>query len=562
MNEREKKLLRILAGVFVAVLGWKVFDSFVAGPLGELDAQISAARTGVEQQQEKKFELDTRKRQIALWEHQSLGPDAGYGRGLYHEWLRNQAEISGWSNLAVDLGQQPSPPAGRPFVPVPITLTAEASLEQVARFLAHFERIDLLHRVKSLALDSPSNEGNPPLKVTLVAEGLCVPSAPRRTTLFATTKLTSRVDGRAESVQVGEARGFPTVTPFQVRIDTEYLTVTAINKDRWIVTRGAAETRRASHDAGAAVEFCPQRRADAPEQVLAAYAAFLKPGPFTKVAESGPMRFRPIARQQATRGSEWTLRPELINWDTAALGTPEFRVDSDAPGGVEVDARGTLRWTPARDAPDGPFQLTLVATASREAAVSVETRFQVSVRDPNSPPKLTPLAEQRAFIGRPLEFAVRATDPDSRSRLSYTMQGGPRGARLDPRSGRFEWTPGSDAPLGEQTVRIRVSDDGSPPLTDEIAVKLQVADDPSELTFFVGYVEQGDDRVALLHDWTTNESRELREGETVDLADVEAEVVSVRRDHIILRVGTERFRLERKQNLRQAAPVKGDRWDR
>ena len=98
----------------------------------------------LEQQQEKKFELDTRKRQIALWEHQSLGPDAAYGRGMYHEWLRSLAEISGWSNLTVDLGQQPSATGGRHYVPVPLTLTAEASLEQVARFLAHFDEEQIL----------------------------------------------------------------------------------------------------------------------------------------------------------------------------------------------------------------------------------------------------------------------------------------------------------------------------------------------------------------------------------------------------------------------------------
>jgi hypothetical protein len=335
--------------------------------------------------------------------------------------------------------------------------------------------------------------------------------------------------------------------------------VTTVDGEQWTVARAASATKSDSHAAGTHVELFPQRAGPAPVEVLSAYAKFLRPGPFNKLADSGATRFRDVRRQDATRGQEFTLRPELLNWDRAALGPPDIRVETDAPGTMTVDERGTLRWRTPRDAGDGPYHVTLTAVATREAALSIETGFDVFVRDPNVAPKITAIPDQRAYVGRKLSYTVKAVDPDAgRGGLTYSLErNSPSGARISSRTGEFEWTPGADTPIGDQTVRVSVEDSGSPPLRDTTEFTVHVSDDPAEFTRLVGYLEQGADRIAVFYDWSTDESLEVKEGQTLNFADVEASVITVAPDHVILQIGEDRFRLAHGQFLRQVTPVKG-----
>lgn len=560
MNEREKTLLRVLLGVVGAFALWFGFGYFISGPLRKLDQQIAAAEAARDLQADKKLNLDIQTKRIEIWRSQSLGPDVNTGKRLYLEWLRSLTELCGWSNVNFDLNVLSGQAGARShFNDVAIKITAEAGLEQLALFLEHFERVDLLHRVRSVSMESPAYEGNPPLKLTLVAEGLCIPGAERRAALFSQTDLAQAVDSRDTQIAVSDPAGFPRMTPFQVRIDKELLKVTAVDGDQWTVERAAAVTKSASHAAGSHVELFPQRSAPAPAEVLSAYAKFLRPGPFNKLADSGATRFRDVRRQDATRGQEFTLRPELLNWDRAALGAADIRVQTNAPGEMTVDERGTLHWRTPRDAGDGPYHVTLTAVATREAALTVETEFDVFVRDPNVPPKLTAIPDQRAYVGRKLAYPIKAVDPDAgRGGLTYSLErNAPTGARINSRTGEFEWTPGADTPIGHLTVRVTVEDSGSPRLSDTLEFSVHVADDPAEFTYLVGYLEQGVDRIAVLYDRSTNQSMNLQEGETLSLADVEASVITVAPDHVILQVGEDRFRLSEGQNLRQVTPVAG-----
>jgi len=560
MNEREKKLFRILLGVLAAVVLWFGFGYFISGPLRELDKQLALAEKARDEEADRKLNLDIQNKRISIWKSQSLGPDVDTGKRLYQEWLRSLAEICGWSKLEVDLAAASGQAGARgSYRDVTIKLTAEASLEQVALFLEHFERVDLLHRVRSLSMDSPAYEGNPPLKLTLVAEGLCVPGAERRTTLFSRTNLAQAIDSRATEITVSDTQGFPTLTPFQVRIEKEFLKVTAVQGDTWTVERAAAVTKSASHAAGSHVEMFPQRIVPAPADVLSAYARFLRPGPFNKLADSGATRFRDVRRQDATRGQEFTMRPEVLNWDRAALGAPDIRVQTDAPGEMTIDERGTLHWRTPRDAGDGPFHVTLTAVASREAALSIETAFDIFVRDPNVAPKLTAIPDQRAWVGRRLAYPIKAVDPDAgQGGLEFSLdRSAPAGARINSRTGEFEWTPGPDTPIGDQSIKVTVNDSGSPALSDSTEFTVHVSDDPAEFTRLVGCIEQGADRIAVFYDWSTDQSLEVKEGQTLNVADVEASVVTVAPDYVILQIGQDRFRLSQGQFLRQVTPVTG-----
>jgi hypothetical protein len=91
----------------------------------------------------------------------------------------------------------------------------------------------------------------------------------------------------------------------------------------------------------------------------------------------------------------------------------------------------------------------------------------------NHPPVLDPVGAKTVFEGELLEFAITASDPDAGDGLIYSADNLPSGAVFDPVSQIFSWTPVFDD-IGDHTVTFKVSDDGSPPLSDSEAVTISV----------------------------------------------------------------------------------------
>lgn len=89
-------------------------------------------------------------------------------------------------------------------------------------------------------------------------------------------------------------------------------------------------------------------------------------------------------------------------------------------------------------------------------------------RLPNTPPLLNPIADAFVTEGQMLAFTVTARDSNQPPQtLIYTLEGSvPAGASLHPQSGFFTWRPsGAQAP-STNTLVVRVTDDGAPPLGD------------------------------------------------------------------------------------------------
>lgn len=93
----------------------------------------------------------------------------------------------------------------------------------------------------------------------------------------------------------------------------------------------------------------------------------------------------------------------------------------------------------------------------------------------NSRPAFDPVAPQIAHALEPLEFVVKATDPDSGQTLTYSMDTNtaPATARFDAPTRTFSWTPTVDeADAPGYYVTFRVVDDGTPPLRSFLVVPL------------------------------------------------------------------------------------------
>jgi hypothetical protein len=95
----------------------------------------------------------------------------------------------------------------------------------------------------------------------------------------------------------------------------------------------------------------------------------------------------------------------------------------------------------------------------------------------NHPPQLAPIPNQTVREGSTLTFTASATDRDPGQTLTFSLgPGAPAGARIDPATGVFTWTPTEESsPI---TVTVRVTDNGSPPLSASRTVSIFVTDAP------------------------------------------------------------------------------------
>jgi hypothetical protein len=118
-------------------------------------------------------------------------------------------------------------------------------------------------------------------------------------------------------------------------------------------------------------------------------------------------------------------------------------------------------------------------TVARDAAGNVQdapgTPDAVTVAVGNSPPQIEPIADITVDEGSLVEAVVRASDPDlPGDALRFERVSGPAGAVLDPVTGRFTWQTGEVDGPSTRTVRVRVVDDGEPPLSAEREFRVTV----------------------------------------------------------------------------------------
>ena len=84
----------------------------------------------------------------------------------------------------------------------------------------------------------------------------------------------------------------------------------------------------------------------------------------------------------------------------------------------------------------------------------------------NSQPELAAISDYVIRVNQTLTFTNLATDPDLPGQtLSFSLDTAPTEANLDRRSGVFRWTPACAQGSSTNVITVRVSDDGTPPLS-------------------------------------------------------------------------------------------------
>ncbi|MBN9517855.1 VCBS repeat-containing protein, partial [bacterium] len=149
-------------------------------------------------------------------------------------------------------------------------------------------------------------------------------------------------------------------------------------------------------------------------------------------------------------------------------------------GGATPFAAGT--GTSYSFTPDDDGSYYIVLTASDEDGGSASAEQTVSVS--NRSPLLVSLPGGTITEGVAYTLTVTSEDVPADG-LTYTLEGDvPAGAAIDPVTGMLTWTPTDAQSPGTYTFTVRVTDDGTPGLSDTRVVTLDVAEanEPPTLT--------------------------------------------------------------------------------
>ena len=556
MDEQTRKKV-LLGGLALVVLFFLVrtkLDSWLRGPIRTLQSDVIAAENSAETLAAEEIQLDVARRNLEDWKATSLPADVDNSQRLYREWVQSLAEECGFGRISVVPGSKSSQ---KEYGLVSVEVrNAETDLQGLKKFLYLFDQANMLHRIASLSINSPSPKGNPRMTVTLTAEGISAAGAEDRRELLARTPLTTGINEADKILVAAPNEQFPIAEqpfePFLIRIDRELMRVDAVTEAGWLVTRGAEETTAAAHSADSVIELFPVAW-DRKEKLSEQYAEFVKSSLF--VIPSPPKKYTP----RITGVSSKTIKPgEEVKFTAKAdgldpeLGDATFSL-MDAADGMVIDSRtGEFQWSPIADLKPGDYSATVLMTQTNDPDVKIDSRLKITIKKLNAAPKITLKESAIVVLGNEFTTTASASDEDSEDMLTFSLGGGaPEGLVVDPETGQLKWTPPRTFAPGKYDVEVKVTDSGSEPQSSTATISLDVQDDFAQLTMLSGIVGKDGVLYAWFRNKATDNVNPLKKGEKVSVSEISAEIVSITDRFITMRDNAGLWKLKLGDSLRQ-----------
>ncbi len=155
--------------------------------------------------------------------------------------------------------------------------------------------------------------------------------------------------------------------------------------------------------------------------------------------------------------------------------TLTFTLDAGAPSGAAITPAGVFTWTPTEIQGPGVYTVTVRVTDNGTPALDDFETIQITVNEVNAAPMLDPVGNKTINELALLTFTATASDSDiPTNTLTFSLDAGyPLGAAITP-AGTFTWTPTEIQGPGVYTVTVRVTDDGTPNLSDFETIQITV----------------------------------------------------------------------------------------
>jgi hypothetical protein len=176
-----------------------------------------------------------------------------------------------------------------------------------------------------------------------------------------------------------------------------------------------------------------------------------------------PPSLTAIADQNVNEQTAMTVTASVSDADG---GTITYALTT-APSGASISSSGVISWTPTEA--QGPSTNTFTAQVSDDGspALTDSKTFTVVVNEVNLAPTLAVPGTQTINELSTLTVTNTASDPDlPANTLTFSLVSPPGGMTIGSSSGVISWTPSSAQSPGTNTVTVRVTDNGSSPLSD------------------------------------------------------------------------------------------------
>ena len=185
------------------------------------------------------------------------------------------------------------------------------------------------------------------------------------------------------------------------------------------------------------------------------------------VRDNDPPVLTPLGDRTVYELSELTFTASATDSDLPA-NVLTFSL-LNGPAGASIAATtGSFRWTPTEDQGPGTYELTVKVTDNGTPQLSDEELITITVGEANAAPLLAAIGDETIDELTTLSFVAAATDDDVPANgLAYSLLEAPIGATIDSATGDFRWTPNEARGPGVYTMKVRVADTGTPPLSDE-----------------------------------------------------------------------------------------------
>ena len=183
-----------------------------------------------------------------------------------------------------------------------------------------------------------------------------------------------------------------------------------------------------------------------------------------------------IGNRSVNEGSLLTFTATATDADLPA-NTRTFSLDAGAPTGATINATtGVFSWTPTESQGGGSYNVTVRVTDNGSPALSDFETISITVNDFNVAPVLAAIGNRTVNEGSLLTFTATATDADlpANTRTFSLDAGAPTGATINATTGVFSWTPTESQGGGSYNVTVRVTDNGSPALSDFETISITV----------------------------------------------------------------------------------------
>lgn len=146
-----------------------------------------------------------------------------------------------------------------------------------------------------------------------------------------------------------------------------------------------------------------------------------------------------------------------------------------APNGEAINpSTGFLTWTPTEQQGDNSTYKFTVRVS--DGVVNTDSPISLTVREVNSAPSLTAIPDQNIDEMKLFSVTARGTDADIPANiLTFSLDpGAPAGMTINPNTGVISWTPDEAQGAGDYSVTVRLTDNGTPVLSDSKTFKIHV----------------------------------------------------------------------------------------